>query len=210
MHILIAGGTGVVGSEFLHRAVEEGHRTTAVGRRATGVAGRDIAHDLMSTPTVPPADVAVCCLGTTIAAAGSRRGFRAVDYGAVLNFAEGARAAGVSHFLAVTAVGANPGARVFYSRVKGEAERDLEALGFDRLDIAQPGLLLGDRQERRVVESWLKRIDPLTRCLLPGPLHRYAGIRVGIVAAALLALCSQSNPGVYRHKNREMERLARA
>ena len=49
-----------------------------------------------------------------------------------------AQAAGINRFLVVTAVGAQPDASVFYSRVKGELERDLQKMDFSRLDILRP------------------------------------------------------------------------
>jgi uncharacterized protein YbjT (DUF2867 family) len=208
MHILLAGATGLVGQSVLDGAVGRGDTVTSVGRRASGRATTDIITDFAALPDLPEADVAICTLGTTIAAAGSRAAFRAVDHDAVLEFARGAQNAGVAHFLVVTAVGANPGATVFYSRVKGETEQDLEALGFHRLDILQPGLLLGPRQERRPVEAMLQRLNPVIDPFMLGPLNRYAGISVQTVAAALLALSHESPAGLYRHQNRDMQTAA--
>ena len=125
--------------------------------------------DFDNLPPLPTADHAICTLGTTIKAAGSRAAFKAVDKTAVLAFAEASRQAGVSHFLIVTAVGADPKSSVFYSRVKGEAEAGLAAMGFRRLDILRPGLLLGERTETRRVEQLLQRLAPVTDHLMPGP-----------------------------------------
>ena len=43
-------------------------------------------------------------------------------------------------------MGADPQSRIFYSRIKGEMERDLQALGFSTLVIARPSVLAGNRQ----------------------------------------------------------------
>jgi uncharacterized protein YbjT (DUF2867 family) len=208
MHILLAGATGLVGRSVLDGATGAGDHVTTVGRRASGRAGKEIIADFTALPALPAADVAICALGTTIAAARSRAAFRAVDHDAVLEFARAAQDAGVAHFLVVTAVGANAGANVFYSRVKGETEQDLEDLSFNRLDILQPGLLLGPREEHRPVEALLQRLNPFIDPFMLGPLHRYAGISVEAVAAALLALARQSRAGVYRHENRDMLKAA--
>jgi uncharacterized protein YbjT (DUF2867 family) len=209
MHILLAGATGLVGQSVLDGAASRGDQVTTVGRRASGRADREIVAEFTALPALPEADVAICTLGTTIAAAGSRAAFRAVDHDAVLQFARAAQNAGVTHFLVVTAVGADPRAAVFYSRVKGEAEQSLQGLGFSRLDILQPGLLLGPRQERRAVEALLQRLNPVIDPFLLGPLNRYAGISAQTVAAALLALSEQSRAGVYRHQNRDMAQAAK-
>jgi uncharacterized protein YbjT (DUF2867 family) len=207
-NILLAGATGLVGGTFLEQALANGAQITTVGRSATDRVEQEIITDFMAPLTLPAAEIAVCALGTTIAAAGSRKAFRAVDYAAVLAFATAAREAGVDHFITVSAVGANPRARVFYSRVKGEAEVALESIGFARLDILQPGLLLGPRDEHRSVEALLQRIDPITRLAMHGPLSRYAGIRAESVAAAIRALSMLTAAGTFRHDNRSMRRLA--
>jgi uncharacterized protein YbjT (DUF2867 family) len=206
--ILLAGATGLVGGTFLEQALANGAQITTVGRRATDRVEQEIITDFMAPLSLPAARTAVCALGTTIAAAGSRKAFRAVDYAAVLTFATAAKEAGVDHFITVSAVGANPRARVFYSRIKGEAEAALESLGFTRLDILQPGLLLGPRQEHRSVEALLQRIDPIARLAMHGPLSRYAGIRAETVAAAIRALGMLKAAGTFRHDNRSMCRLA--
>lgn len=207
MHLLLAGATGLVGGAVMDTALANGERVTAVGRRETGRATDEVTTDFSDSLAVPEAAVAICALGTTIATAGSRDAFRAVDHGAVLAFARAAQDAGIEHFLLVSGVGANPRASVFYSKVKGEAERDLQVLGFRRLDIAQPGLLLGERHEHRPSEALLQRMNPILSKLMPGPLSRYAGIEAQVVARALLALSKQSVAGVFRHENRALRAL---
>ncbi|MEE4279421.1 MAG: oxidoreductase [Halieaceae bacterium] len=209
MKLLLAGASGLVGNRLLAQASDRGHETVLVTRRALGSGHEEIITDFEPGLELPGADAAVCTLGTTIASAGSRAAFYAVDHDAVIAYATAARRAGVEHFLVITAVGANPRAAVYYSRVKGEVERDLDAIGFRCLDIAQPGLLLGSRGERRPVESFLQSIDPLARKFLLGPLDRYAGIAAEHVAKALLELCSDSTrSGVFRHGNRDLQALS--
>lgn len=205
---LLAGATGLVGQAVLAAHDVEKLQVTTVGRRATGRVPNEIITDFRTPIDLPNADVAICALGTTIASAGSKDAFRSVDYDAVLTFARAAQDAGVKHFIVVSSVGANAKAAVFYARVKGEVERELESLAFSRLDIVQPGLLLGERQENRPVETLLRRTDPLTRVFLKGPLDRYAGIAVDAVGAAILALCDAAQAGIYRHENRSLHQLA--
>ena len=202
MTVLLAGATGLVGSRVLGLRRD----VVPVGRRATGLAGEIVA-DFAALPLLPPARVAVS-LGTTIRAAGSQTGFRAVDHDAVLAFARAAQAAGVRHFIVITAVGADAASGVFYSRVKGEVERELAALGFDRLDIVQPGLILGPRAERRPLEALFQRLAPLLNPLLVGGLGKYGGINGDAVARAVAALCDRSEPGRFVHQNRGIAALA--
>ena len=203
MTILLAGATGLVGSRLLALLPE----AIPVGRRATCRAGEIVA-DFAALPALPPATVAISALGTTIRAAGSQAAFRAVDYDAVLAFARAAQAAGVMHFVLITAVGADAGSSVFYSRVKGEVERDLTALGFARLDIVQPGLILGPRAERRPAEAFFQLLAPVLNPLLVGGLDKYGGISADTVAAAIAALVKSGGGGVHLHQNRDLRRLA--
>lgn len=199
---LLAGATGLVGSQVLALLPA----AVPVGRRGTGRAGEIVA-DFAALPPLPRAEVAICALGTTIRAAGSQAAFRAVDYDAVLAFAHATQAAGVSRFIVVTAVGADPASSVFYARVKGEVERDLAALGFARLDIIQPGLIIGPRAERRPVEAFFQAAMPVLNPLLVGGLARYGGIAAETVAGAIVVLAERVVPGRFIHQNRGLVAL---
>ena len=204
MKALLAGGTGLIGRQVLQAAQPSLLEICTVGRRPTGKVAHEIVASFSQLQSLPAADVAICALGTTIRRAGSRDAFRAVDYQAVLNFATAAKAAGVPQFIVVTAVGANSRSSMFYSRVKGEVEQDLKALKFARLDIVRPGLLMGDRQENRPVESLLKWLAPLTDRGMLGRWRRYRSIHAQHVAQFLLCVAGSEAPGVFIHHFDEM------
>jgi uncharacterized protein YbjT (DUF2867 family) len=162
------------------------HVLYAAGRRApTMVDPRLRLHavDFTSIPVLPPVDDVYIALGTTIAVAGSQRAFRAVDYDAVMATARAARAAGATRCGLVSAMGANAQSRIFYSRVKGEVERDLQALGFATLVIARPSLLLGDRhalqQPSRAGESLSIQLFKWLNPVLPTKYRARPGAEVG-------------------------------
>lgn len=156
------------------------------------------------------ADAAVSTLGTTMRAAGSQAAFRAVDLEAVAAFAEAARRAGARHMVTVSSVGADADSRNFYLRTKGEMERALDGLGFERLDIFQPGLLRGERGgERRPGERIGIALSPLANLVLRGRFDRFAAIDADLVAAAIQACLGIGEPGTCRRENREIRRLAR-
>ena len=199
MRLLLAGGTGLVGGELLTLGLNHGHEITTVGRRPTGIASSEIISKFDDLPILPPADAAICALGTTIRQAGSEAHFRAIDEDAVVSFATAAKAAGVEHFLVVTAVGANPNASAFYSRVKGHTEQQLGEIGFSRLDIIRPGLLLGDRKEHRLIEALLQRLAPAIDLLMRGKWRRYRSVQAVSVGRCLLELAANTAPGVFTH-----------
>jgi uncharacterized protein YbjT (DUF2867 family) len=107
---------------------------------------------------LPVAQEAYCCLGTTAKVAGSEAAFRAVDHDAVLAFACAARAAGVTRFAVVSALGASASSSTFYNRVKAEMEAGVAAVGFSHLLIVRPSLLAGDRAALDQPARWAERL----------------------------------------------------
>jgi uncharacterized protein YbjT (DUF2867 family) len=207
MKLLLAGGTGLVGRSLIELAKNRQISVTTVGRRITGDVENELVVDFADLPILPSADIAICTLGTTMSDAGSQSAFKAVDFDAVMAFARGAKQSGVNHFLVVTAVGADTKSRAFYSRIKGAVEIELTTIGFDRLDILRPGLLLGKRQSRRLIEQVLQDVSPAIALITRGPWARYASISAKQLAGALLALCYKTTPGVFFHQSPELQSL---
>jgi len=142
-------------------------------------------------------DVAFCALGTTIKTAGSQEAFYHVDHDLVLAFAKNAKDAGAKTFVLVSSVGANPKTSNFYLRVKGETERDLEALGFESLIILRPSMLMGERKEFRFGELIGKVVMTAFNPLMIGSLAKYRGIHGKTVANAMLKLGRENLKGVH-------------
>lgn len=145
----------------------------------------------------------ICALGTTWRkAAANEAAFRAVDHELVLRTVRAAIASGVRRMVVVSSAGASSSSKSFYLRVKGELERDLATLGFDRLDILRPGLLRGQRGgDRRLKERAAILASPLTDRLLRGPMRRYRSIPAKAVARAAVALALKVEQGRFVHDN---------
>ena len=199
--VLLAGGTGLVGREILLALLEDPGvaQVHTLGRRAPPQQHAKLQHhasDLRQIPPLPTLDTAFIALGTTIKVAGSQEAFRAVDFEAVQAVARAARTAGATRLGLVSAMGADAGARLFYSRVKGEAEDALTALGFASLVIARPSMLVGDRsalnQPERRGEVIAAAVSAALRPLIPANLR---AIRARDVAQALVAAVARGAPG---------------
>jgi uncharacterized protein YbjT (DUF2867 family) len=199
---IIIGATGLVGSGCLERLLESPayRRVIAVSRRPVALRHRKL--ERVETPFERlgealenlEADDAFCCLGTTIRQAGTKAEFHKVDYGYALEFADGMRRRGAAHFLLVSALGAHPHSPIFYNRVKGLLEQQVEALGFSRLSIFRPSLLLGARDQNRPAEALSIRLSGMISPLLRGPLSVLRPIPAAEVSAALVA-CAESAAG---------------
>ncbi|PKQ09093.1 MAG: hypothetical protein CVT73_04445 [Alphaproteobacteria bacterium HGW-Alphaproteobacteria-12] len=214
---LVAGASGLVGGLLLKRllAAPQYERVLAVTRRDLGTGHQKLRQitanfDRLDTALagIGAVDDAFCTLGTTIRKAGSEAEFRKVDHDYILAFGQAAKQAGAERFLLISAVGANARSRVFYSRVKGETEEALTALGFPALDIFQPGLLLGARSERRPTEAAFIALMPLINPLLLGPAKIYRGISADALAAAMIEAAKAPPAGLHRHTYASMISLA--
>jgi uncharacterized protein YbjT (DUF2867 family) len=211
--VLVAGATGLVGRALVQQLVARpGHEPVhlMVRRPQDEVPRGAIAHvvDFARLPVLPPAQEAYCALGTTIKVAGSQEAFRAIDHDAVIAFAQGARAAGVKRFAVVSALGADARSRNFYSRVKGEMERDLRRLGFETLVIARPSLLAGSRsglgQPERLGERMALAVTGPIAPLIPKAVRP---IPAEAVARAMIQALHTLGPGVHRLDSGTMQQL---
>jgi uncharacterized protein YbjT (DUF2867 family) len=213
MHLLIAGATGLVGQATLRLALGTPGiaRIVAPTRRPLDLTG-PLATARNPAPPIenpvfadfgrlPPAlfeglDAVACALGSTrrqagreAAAAGgppvdSAEAFRQRDHDVILHVARLAREAGVPRLAVVSSVGADPRARSFYLRVKGELEEALRGLGFPSLTLLRPSLLDGERGGSRPLERLGLGLARLAAPLIP---PRYRAVSDAAVAQALLA-----------------------
>lgn len=201
MKLLLVGATGLVGSEVLRLALMDARvsRVVAPVRKALP------AHPKLDAPIVdfdrlPPgapwwqADAVICTLGTTMKLAGTRQVFSRVDHDYPLAVARLALAAGTHTYALNSAAGANAASRFFYNRVKGELERDLEALGFRSLTHVRPGLIGGQRAVARAGEGAALRILRVLEPVLP---RRWRINPAPRIASALLEAALAGAPGVH-------------
>jgi len=215
--VLLAGASGLTGTCVLNALLDapDVSRVIAVSRRPLPREHARLANRIVPFERLEEqlrgtsCHAALCCLGTTLRKAGSAERFRAVDLDLVLAFARAARAAGARRFVFLSSVGANATSRNLYLRTKGEAERALEALGFESLAILQPSLLLGWRREMRPLELIGVTLMPLVNPLLRGKHLNARGIPARMVAAAMLGALRSGRRGVQRYTFAGLEELSR-
>ena len=206
---VVAGATGLVGSHVLQLLIADPAwtRVVTLGRRATSVQDSKLEQRIVNLGALDamadlplPHDI-FCCLGTTIKQAGSQDAFRKVDYDYVVGLARAGVRLGAKQFLLVSAIGADPESRVFYSRVKGEAEAAVRQLPYRSIQIFRPSLLLGDRAEFRLGERIAALLTPLLNPLLISRLRRYRPIAASAVAAAMVRVAKEAprGPNVFEY-----------
>ncbi len=199
---LVVGGTGLTGSLLVDRLASNPAlgRVRLLARRVPAsldpsVEVRLVDFDRLSGASFEGVTHVFSCLGTTLAAAGSREAFERVDYVWALRVARLGVEAGASTLVLLSSVGSSPTSPYFYSRVKGKLEEDARALGYRSIYIFQPSLLLGRRAEKRVGEHFAQRVAPFVAPLLGGPFRKYRPIQADVVAAGMVGAALESLPG---------------
>ena len=212
---LIAGASGLVGSHLLRLLLqsERYSQVISVGRRELPLIHPKLDQqvvdfdDLKKYKSELVADDVFCCLGTTIKKAGSKEAFYKVDHTYVLRLAEITLEKNATQFLVVSAMGANAGSMIFYNKVKGEMERDVQQLGFPTIHIFQPSLLLGEREEHRTGEEMgAMLMKPLSRLML-GPLRKYRPIQAETVAKAMLQAAAKDQQGTHTYPSDQIQQV---
>lgn len=208
--IALVGASGLIGSSLIRLAVgREDIRIVAVSRREFPLPVGARMEVLVAETSgwadaiaAANADVLVCALGTTWNKSGKdEAAFRAVDQHLVVACAEAAKASGIRQMIVVSSVGADPAAKNFYLRVKGEVEQALGKIGLPRLDVIRPGLLRGPRGELRPAERIGMLASPLVDLFLHGAYRKYRSVKADVVARAIVGLTREKAAGrfVFEH-----------
>lgn len=200
MQVMLVGATGLVGRHVLSQLLVEDtvERVVAPTRRPLEIVHAKLFNPVVDFDALPgtqawwKVDGVICTLGTTMRQAGSRQAFSRVDHDYPLEVARHALEGGALSYVLNSAAGADSGSRFFYNRVKGDLERDLEALGYVSLTLVRPGLIDGERGVRRTGEHLagiaLRALGPI----LP---RRMRVNRAESIAVALVEAALQARPG---------------
>ena len=139
-------------------------------------------------------DVAFSCLGTTLAAVGSKEAQWRVDYDYQYNFAEHCCNNGVPTFVLVSAAGAKAQSKLFYNRMKGQLEDAVKALEFKRLIIFQPSILIRSNSDRGTENFSVKAIHFLNKL---GLFKRYRPMPTTVLAQKMRKEVATAHKGIH-------------
>ncbi len=218
LRLCLVGATGLIGGKVIEACVgREDVRLQAIARREVQLPRGIRIECFVAEPdkwgevieALRPKAM-ICALGTTWKKSGEdEAAFRAVDQDLVMDTAKAALDNGVERFVHVSSVGADMASKTFYLRVKGEVERELTRLRFNRLDILRPGLLVGEREDdRRVAERIGIAASPIANLFLHGKYRQYRGIKAQLVARGAIALAKRAARGRFVHDNDAILRAA--
>ncbi len=214
--VIILGGTGQVGGAVVAEllATSECREVVMVIRKPTAPRPRvrnvvldtgaadfaertaALAREVLSQGSAS----AVSCVGV---GSGSRRWsekeLKRLEVGVVGAFARGCHDAGIAQFCLLSAAGSTTRSKIRYARVMGMKEDTVRNIGFARLAIFRPGIIVGNAHTPAWV-GWLGS-------LVPGAFGNIDQRILGRSIAAEIALHSQE-PGEVTRENAAMKQLA--
>ncbi|ELZ57401.1 MULTISPECIES: complex I NDUFA9 subunit family protein [Halorubrum] len=177
MKVLVAGGTGFIGSYLCRALAEDGHAVTALSRSpeetpegVTGVSGDVTDHgSIESAVEGHDAVVNLVALSPLFEPEGGNRMHDRIHRGGTENLVRAAEDGGVERFVQLSALGADPNGDTAYIRAKGEAEAIVRESDLDWA-IFRPSVVFGEGGE---FVSFTKRLKGM---FAPGvPLYPLPG-----------------------------------
>lgn len=210
---VIAGATGLVGNEVVNQALQNSRydKVIALTRRSWKKEHPKFTNLIVDFDNLKHAleglrpDDVFCCLGTTMAKAGSKEKFFKVDFTYPLALAKATIALGATQYMLVSALGANKDSFVFYNRVKGQVEEAISAEPFSAVHIFRPSLLVGPRPEKRSGEEAAKKAWKIFGFLISA---KYKPVEAETVARTMIAMAVREEAGIFVHESKEMQQFA--
>lgn len=217
---VVLGATGLVGEQLVQQLLNDTafSKVRILVRRQVELSHPKLEVEILNFDNIVEyrkklgeGDCIFCCIGTTNKKVkGDKVAYRKIDFDIPVNAAKMGKDAGFTHYLLVSAVGANVDSANFYIKLKGEAEKEIAALGFQSFHAFRPGILLGKRKEFRLGESIGKGVMQALSILLVGGLKKYKGIEGVIVAKAMVANAKSGRKGMFVHHYGDMMKTVSA
>ncbi len=214
---LIVGATGLVGKALVRHLLEKDsyqeiiiltRRELAIKDNRLKVVLIENFDHLADYKDQMNAHDIYCTIGTTRKKAGSKENFLKIDYDYPIELAKLTMdQSNFQQFLMVTSLGANAESPLFYNETKGKLEEALIALNMRSLSIFQPSLLLGYRDEFRLIEEIGKFFSALLSFFVVGSKKRLWSIRGDEVAESMYMVSKKNEKGVKRYKPNDMLKM---
>lgn len=214
MQAVIIGATGATGQELVQQLLDnpDYSQVTVFVRRAVSLQHPKLTVEVIDFDQPQTwlhkvrGDVLFSCLGTTLKAAGSKAAQWKIDYQYQYDVANIARQNGVPRCVLVSSGYADSRSRFFYTRMKGQLERDITQLGFPQLLIFRPPSLIRPNTDR-VGERWAIRV--LNGLNKIGLLQDMKPMPTAVLASALIQAVKQKPLGTFIFESEEIWELAK-
>lgn len=134
------------------------------------------------------ADVLFCCLGTTKSNTPDTETYKKIDYGIPVAAARLCKQNNIAKYLVMSSLGADAESSTFYSKIKGEMQRDVLNKNISETYIFQPSLIGGERDEKRFGERVAKFFFGTFSFLIP---KKYEMIHPETIAKAMQSIAAE-------------------
>jgi uncharacterized protein YbjT (DUF2867 family) len=211
---LVIGATGLVGSQLVQLLLKDKRfdKVKIFVRRSVGIECDKLEEYIVNFDETDKwkrlltGDILYSAMGTTLRTAGSKNVQYKIDYTYQYQVAKAAAANDVKEYILISAAGASPDSKIFYSRMKGELERDIRKLPFEAIHIIRPGMLSGERLEVRTGEKVaISIMNALSS--IPG-LRKLKPIEGIEVAKAMVNATFRYSAGIHSYTMGEVSKLA--
>lgn len=210
---LILGANGLIGFCLLQELLKDDKYTVvyAVSRKELSIQNPKLIHILADFDTIDSkikdlkVDHLYSCLGSTKSKTPNPKEYYQVDHDYPLKVANILKEKACSMISFVSSIGANKSSSNFYLKLKGDVEAKIIALDFESTNIFRPSLLIGKRDEKRIVEGFSQKISPLLDFIFVGPLKKYRSIKGITVAKAMHNIGLRSPLGVNIYESEDIK-----
>ncbi len=211
---IVVGGSGLIGRLLINILLQsqEYNEIVSLGRRKIHSKNNRLKQfiidfdSLDSHADLITGDIVFCCLGSTRRKTPDLNEYRVIDHDYPIKLAEMAHKNGASQYHLVSAIGANSGSSNYYTKMKGETEDAIKAIGLNCLFIYQPSLLTGHRRENRTLERVIIGLMTVINPFLFGPLRKYRSIPAKTVALAMYKQSLKNKKGVHIYTSDKIAR----
>jgi uncharacterized protein YbjT (DUF2867 family) len=212
---VLIGATGLVGKHLLDLLLDDPYYTSVVAFTRSHFNWQHPKLEYFQTDFKSihglqnsiKGDDFFCCVGTTKKKARNMQNYRYVDYEIPVTFATIAKENGFTGIYCISSLGADPTSASFYLQLKGEMEHAILQLGFKKTVFLRPSLLIGKRDERRIMEDVAGKLFRFSKFLFFGKMKRYKPIKASSVAKAMLEIAKSDSEDTY-YENIKIKEIA--
>ena len=215
---VLLGATGLTGNCLLSLLLEDERyeKVRAIVRKPISITHPkleikiiDFSNKSQYRDAVGTGDIIFCCVGATMKnVKGDKILYRKIDYDIAVDAARFGSENSFSHYILISAIGANVKSSNFYVKLKGEVEDAVQAFPYTSIYIFRPSLLMGSRKENRTGEKIFQAIIPVFSFLMIGSLQKYKPIHIAILARAMQNAPFTNNTGLHIANYQQIKNLA--
>ena len=204
---LLAGSTGFLGNKILNELSLSQRKTLSLSRRKIDNLPKNTEQQIIDFKKItelelPEVDHVFLSLGFPllyhnvmgVMNKNLKQNLFLVDFTYQIEIAKKAKDAGAKKISIISAVGANSQSWNYYLKTKGKVENEIINIGFDSINIFQPGHLRGNNHRFDILFADIVSIflDPF----LFGPLKKFRSISAKAVAKQVVNNSLKIKPGI--------------